>query len=500
MKNNNELDQIVESFLQPKKSTTLGLKELFALFEEVQRINEIETPTVYPSTTNKKYEQEHESVSFFYKIYNETLATQIPEGNDPIDKIENFITFVNNLKNSKNLKNDKDQGNINISNSLAAIIFTSSLHKLIEDFIPDQPQSAGFFFERFVNLLFKAGTVTVENEINKFPIQDIEVTMNDKIYYLSLKLIKDTSITGSIGNILKFFNNKYERTYKAGNYDFSLINLDKNEEPIALTSSGNSNKNIIYVIANKTTKQNQETGQSDNVISFNMFEFNFEQFLKMLGKEKSLAYNKYLKDPNNALKAEIYNLKTKILADQEKISRIDTEIESLEDSIRRFEDSDAEEDLQVVQLNKEEIENLSYERQEIRDLLPDKLQQLVSLQDDLGKTGSSAKYLQFNIPITKLQTDSSKKKTDLILSLRAKEKNDILIENKKLFDEIIDQIIEEANTISYKVNNYLLSIDNTNVTDQEREQLAQKAYNSAANLQTNLGSKTGITPVDNKSK
>ena len=41
MNNHNELDQIVESFLQPKKSTTLGMKELFALFEEVERLNEI---------------------------------------------------------------------------------------------------------------------------------------------------------------------------------------------------------------------------------------------------------------------------------------------------------------------------------------------------------------------------------------------------------------------------------------------------------------------------
>ena len=37
-----------------------------------------------------------------------------------------------------------------------------------------------------------------------------------------------------------------------------------------------TNKNIIYVIANKTTRQNE------NVVSFNMFEFNFQQFLKML--------------------------------------------------------------------------------------------------------------------------------------------------------------------------------------------------------------------------
>ena len=92
MNNNKELDQLVESFFQPKKSTTLGLKELFALFEEVQRITEVETPTVIPSAQEKGYEQENISVSTFYKTYNEVLAKNIPEGSDPIDKIENFFS------------------------------------------------------------------------------------------------------------------------------------------------------------------------------------------------------------------------------------------------------------------------------------------------------------------------------------------------------------------------------------------------------------------------
>jgi len=490
MNNHNELDQIVESFLQPKKSTTLGMKELFALFEEVQRITEVQTPAIYPSAQVKGYEQEDENISFFYKIYNETLATQIAQGNDPIDKIENFISFVDKLKSDK----VEDQRNINISNSLAAIIFTSSLHKLIEDFIPDQPQSAGFFFEKFINLLFEAGAVSTDNKINRFPIQDIEVTMNGKLYYLSLKLIKDTSITGSIGNILKFFDNKYQRTYRAGNYEFSLINLDDNDEPIALTSSGNDNKNIIYVIANKTTRQNE------NVVSFNMFEFNFQQFLKMLGKEKSLAYNNYLKEPKNALKNEISNIEKQIQIIESEISKTTTEIEELDMNMTRFQDSDADEDIAVVNKSEKEIEKLYANINKYEKVIKQKQEQIILLQKELNTGGSSARYLQFDIPISKLQSFSSKQKNNLVLSLRAKEKNDILVENKRLFDGIINEIIEEANTISYKVNNYLLSIDNTNVTGQERNQLAQKAYNSAANLQTNLASKTGIVPVDNKPK
>lgn len=484
--NNNELDNLVESFLQPKKSVTLGLKELFALFEEVQKITEIQTPAVYPSAQEKGYEQEHESVSFFYKIYNDTLATGIPEGNDPIDKIENFIQFVNKLKTKQT-----DQ-NINLSNSLAAIIFTSSLHKLIEDFIPDQPQSAGFFFEKFINLLFKTGSVSTDNKLNKFPIQDIEVKMGDKLYYLSLKLIKDKSITGSIGNILKFFDNKYDATYRAGNYQFSLINLNDVGEPIPLTSTGGDNKNIIYVVANKTTKKNTETGQDDNVISFNMYEFNFEQFLKMLGKEKSLAYNNYLKDPSNSLKNEISNLENEVATFESEISKINTQIEYLEDNVTMFSDSDAEEDVAVVASNEQELQELYDETRKYEKEISQKQQQIILLQKELGKGGSSSRYLQFDIPTAKLGAYSSKTKTDLVLSLRAEEKNKILTENKKLFDETIDQIIEEANTIGYKVNNYLLSIDNRNINDQEREQLAKKAYMSATNLQTNLGTKTGL--------
>jgi hypothetical protein len=494
MNNSKELDQLVESFLQPKKSTILGLKELFALFEEVQKVNEVQTPAIYPSAQAKGYEKEHESVSFFYKIYNDTLATEIPEGNDPIDKIENFITFVDNLKKKDN------QQSANLSNSLAAIIFTSSLHKLIEDFIPDQPQSAGFFFEKFINLLFEAGAVSTDNKINRFPIQDLEVKMKDKLYYLSLKLVKEKGITGSIGNMLKFFDNKHDKPYRAGNYQFSLINLDQNENPIALSASNADVKNIIYIVANKTTRKNKETGQDDNVISFNMFEFNFEQFLKMLGKEKSLAYNNYLKDPNNALKDEIFNLEKEVETFESEISRITTEIEELDMNMTRFEDSDSDEDIAVVNNNREEIDKLYNNINKYEKAVKQKQEQIILLQKELSKGGSSSRYLQFDIGTNTLETNSVKKKTNLILSLRANERDNILTENKKLFDETIDQIIEEANTISYKVNNYLLSIDNKKVSDQEREQLARKAYTSATTLQTNLGSKTGITPVDNKPK
>jgi hypothetical protein len=492
--NNNELDNLVESFLTPKKSKIMELKELFALFDELKLTEAAQLQAVYPSAQKKGYEQEHESISFFYKIYNETLATQIPEGEDPIDKIENFIKFVDILK------KDQNKENVNLSNSLAAIIFTSSLHKLIEDFIPDQPQSAGFFFEKFINLLFKAGTVSTENEVNKFPIQDLEVKMNDKIYYLSLKLIKDKSITGSIGNMLKFFDNKHDRTYKAGNYHFSLINFDETGNPIALTSSGTDTKNIIYVVANKTSKKNQKTGQDDNVISFNMFEFNFKEFLQMLGKEKCLAFNNYLKDPANALKAEISKLEEEEKTLESHISRIPDEIESIQDNIRRFIDSEEEQDIRVVEMNNEEIEKLDKQQRNYEAKRREILQQIILLQKDIGKTGSSSRYLQFDIPSSMLDAGSSKKKMNLVLSLRSHERDTILQQNKNLFDQVIEQILEEANTINYKVNNYLLSIDNAEVSDQERNQLAQKAYMSATSLQSNLATKTGLVPVDSNEK
>lgn len=530
MNNNKELDQLVESFFQPKKSTTLGLKELFALFEEVQRITEVETPTVIPSAQEKGYEQENISISTFYKTYNEVLAKNIPEGSDPIDKIKNFIIFVDNLVKSKGNPQD-----INLSSTYAAIIFTSSLYKLIQDFIPDQPQSAGFFFEKFINLLFTTGRVTIEGETDKLPIQDIEVEMNGKIYYLSLKFVKSNKITGSIGNMLRFFGNKSQETFRLGNYNFSSINF-KDGKPIA---SAQQDKQIIYIIA---TKPSIKTGQQS--ITFNMYQFGFQQFLDMLGTDNATKYNSYISDPKSKMIAELSGLrKEKTRLEDILLQNKYQEVQKLKDNLalmiqknienedrikfveggasfegrpyNEYEEENPYKDDELTKLNNTKsilefnIENLTNEIKFDYAGVPEEMAELKKSLEAvnnliISKTGDrseiSDSHLQFTIYPTSLEQNNNKSASNLSLSLTAQERNTILQNNSKVFTDVVNRIIEEANIISYKVNNYLLSIDNEKVSEQKREQIAKEAYDSATKLQNDLGTNTGIVPVDNKPK
>jgi hypothetical protein len=122
----------------------------------------------------------------------------------------------------------------------------------------------------------------------------------------------------------------------------------------------------------------------------------------------------------------------------------------------------------------------------------------------ISKTGDrddiSDSHLQFSIGPTSLEQNNNKSASNLFLSLTAQERNTILQNNSKVFTDVVNRIIEEANIISYKVNNYLLSIDNEKVSDQKRELIAKEAYDSATKLQNDLGTNTGIVPVDNKPK
>jgi hypothetical protein len=472
---NNELDNLVESFLTPKKSKTMELKELFALFDEL-KLTEVQLQPIYPSGKEKGYEAEESSVQFFYQIYNDTLATKVSSGTDPIDKITNFVNFVNELK-----KEEASEQPTNLSYALATILFTTSLHKMIEDFLPDTPSSAGFFFEKFINLLFKTGTVSTENSINPFPIQDIEVEMEGKPYYLSLKLVKSKSITGSIGNMLKFFENAYTKLYSAGNHKFSLVNFDEQGNPTTLNSP--LDKKIIYIIANKAVETRGEV--SANVIIFNMFEFNFEQFLNMLGKDRAEKYNNYLKNP-----AFVKN-KLKQLKDE--ISLIEAEIDREETTESFFDTGSEESDVEEYEKSYNQAA-ISSTRDKI-EVLYNKLAALnaeyVKISEEDVGSGSTAASLQFSFNVETLKANS-KSKEGLTLSMRPNERDTILNKNKKIFDEKIELILKEAGLINYKVNNYFLSLNNEEIDEQQVTKLGNEAYSSAKQLETNLGSKIGL--------
>jgi hypothetical protein len=473
--NNNELDNLVESFLSPKQqSKAMDLKELFALFDQMKLV-EAQLQPVYPSGKQKGYEKEDPSISLFYEIYNNTLATKVAPGKDPVDKISNFINFVNELK-KQSSENEQPNVSANLSNSLATVLFTTSLHKLIEDFLPDVPSSAGFFFEKFINLLFKTGTVSTENKINPFPIQDLEVEMGGKIYYLSLKLVTAPGATGSIGNMLKFFENQFKETYKAGNHEYSLINFDESGNPTTLNSP--LTKKIIYLIANKTKQDGK------NVIIFNMYEFNFQQFLQMLGKDKAIKYNNYL-----------------MKSTDEKLKEVEALISQLKNQI------DAEEAGQEgmfdIQQQEDEGNLEQYELDLIASVNARGQQKLESLKDKLAKAyeeyrelvgesqTSSSSALKFNFGI-KVMAANSRNVQNLELSMRSNERDEIIKNNKQAFDETIEYILNEAGLINYKVNNYFLALNNEEIDVSQKTKLASEAYGSAKKLEQNLGIKTGL--------
>jgi hypothetical protein len=474
--NNNELDNLVESFLSPKQnSKAMDLNELFALFDEL-KLTEVQLQPVYPSGKEKGYEREESSIELFYQIYNDVLATKVSSGADPIDKITNFVNFVNELK-----KEEPSEQPTNLSYALATILFTTSLHKMIEDFLPDTPSSAGFFFEKFINLLFKTGTVSTENSINPFPIQDLEVEMEGKPYYLSLKLVKSKNITGSIGNMLKFFENKYTQLYSAGNHKFSLVNFDEQGSPTI--SNSPLDKKIIYIVANKAVETRNEV--SKNVIIFNMFEFNFEQFLNMLGKDRAEKYNNYLKNPAF--------IKNKLKQLKDKIEEIETEINREETAESFFDTGSDGSDIQDYEKSYNDAA-ISSTRAKIEDLYKKRdalnAEYVKVSEEDVG-SGSTASSLQFSFNIETLKANS-KSKEGLTLSMRPNDRDTILNKNKKIFDEKIELILKEAGLINYKVNNYFLSLNNEEMDEQQIAKLGNEAYSSAKQLETNLGSKIGL--------
>lgn len=438
------------------------------------KLVEAQIQPFYPSGKEKGYEKEDPSISLFYDIYNYTLATKVSPGNDPIEKITNFINFVNELK-KESSENEKPNVSANLSNSLATVLFTTSLHKLIEDFLPDVPSSAGFFFEKFINLLFRAGTVSTEYKINPFPIQDLEVQMGGKTYYLSLKLVTTPGATGSIGNMLKFFENQFKETYKAGNHEYSLINFDERGNLTTLNSP--LTKKIIYIIANKTKQDGK------NVIIFNMYEFNFQQFLQMLGVQKAKKYNNYL-----------------IKSTDEKLKEVEALIDELQNQI------DAEEAGQQGMFDVQQQEDVGsleqYETDVIAGVNARSQQKLETLKARLAKayveyrelseeSQTSSSALKFNFGIKTLAM-YSRNVQNLQLSMRSNERDEIIKTNKQAFDETIEYILNEAGLINYKVNNYFLALNNEEIDVSQKTKLASEAYGSARKLEQNLSIKTGL--------
>jgi hypothetical protein len=215
--NNNELDNLVESFLSPKQnSKAMDLNELFALFEsmekanqllkevETQEFDELERPK--PISRGELSHAAHLPIEYFVKklargkpqeletpeaqqVFYDTLRQKVSRGTNLQTTLENFVKALDLIKENK-IKS--------FSSSLAYIMFSSSIFSMIKNY---SSQTAGTFFETFIEFL---GGKKVSISPHQYSIYDL---VDDDGQYWSLKLTSEaTGVRGSLQNMLAFFD------------------------------------------------------------------------------------------------------------------------------------------------------------------------------------------------------------------------------------------------------------------------------------------------------
>ena len=210
--NNNELDNLVESFLSPKQnSKAMDLNELFALFESMEKSKELlqeqdsdERPM--PITRQEISSATDLPIEYFVKklvrqspqqldtpeaqqVFYSTLQKTISTKNNLLSNLYTFINKINSIKSGEG---------ISFGDSLAHIMFASSIFSMIKNY---SAQTSGTFFEAFIEFL--GGKQT---QISKFQYSIYDL-VDSQDQYWSLKLsAPNTEVGGSLENMLAFFN------------------------------------------------------------------------------------------------------------------------------------------------------------------------------------------------------------------------------------------------------------------------------------------------------
>lgn len=395
---NKEFDKLVESFLTPKTkledNSAFSLASLLSLVEEMEKtkqvISEVSQTSVLPTVgkEDKKYGKEPEEVTKFFQMFQSVLSKNVLDIDAPVDvKIRKLIEIVNYLKQNKQLPTTTEY----LSKTFSIILFVGSLNNMIGNITPDIAAVAGNFYEKFISLLCKGNVVGPQNKI-----ADIETDKE----FISLKLVKDFSFTGSISNMIQFFTD-----------------IEKAEITPDLIDKDNGK--ILTVII--SIKQSIETGK----IQFYSYRFGLKQFIDMLGKERIDAYNVQ------------FNIRSLLL----QIADLKNKKEQLETVPASMIGGEQSEESNISDIDDEII----------------RLQALIRNMEIIKpKT-------QFDISKSKLDTIADKfmtgdPKLD-VLSMSPEEKESIIEANKNIFNQNIKAIIEESNAVYYKINNFLLSDD-----------------------------------------
>jgi hypothetical protein len=290
--NNNELDNLVESFLSPKQqSKVMDLKELFALFESMEKTKQLlyeveqQIPTFIPQQEDvlstdaiKKYQElvkaddvETPDRQTFDKLLREQLDSIVGAESNPLVKLILFVEYLTLLKQNK--ISEEKMGKI-----FAAIIFSVSILKMIREYY-SAPSAAGFLYERFIAYFFH-GVMPASTTIE-------DVVVGDEKW--SLKLKAEADISGSIDGMYEFFK-KYP------------------------------NGIVKYLIS-------QKSKDLSSIISYAVG-FNSQQFESLLvskGQKEKYQKVKKAQEINNAIKSQIKDLSSSIRRKETQMNTNDLE-------------------------------------------------------------------------------------------------------------------------------------------------------------------------------
>jgi len=447
---NKEFDKLVESFLKPKTkledNASFSLASLLSLVEEVEKIqqtiNEQQTPTatvgpVLISSERKEFEREAISVELFYKLFQDVLSKNIniDSAKEPEEKIKLLIQAVNDLKTNK-------QTTKSLSDAFSIILFVASLNNMIWNIAPDEPAAAGNYFEKFIAFLL-GGTF----DASKKTIYDISIGNQ---YFISLKLLSEFKITGSIPNMLSFLE---------------VDPLDPNPQPT---------KQIIYIIAIKNVKQSS--------LRFYSCRFDGVEFLNAI--KQTEAYEKYIEKINidEQIKTIIASANLNPRADAEEYNNL------IINMTKQLEDYDKDINF-AMDSEPSKVEDLQKEKDELEQIYKKIISQAKRLEDlSIRKkllSAESVTQFKFNMAQVSAITSNSankilKGRAEDVLGMTSQEEAQIIADNQSIFDESITKIIEESKLVQYKVNNFLLS------KPQQRKVTAKDALESVNNLKKNL--------------
>ena len=415
----------------------MDLKELFALFQNMENLNEIVSSPlsqigVVPKAQERGTEESYRTE--FFTLMQNALGESLLSAQSNLGAAESFsalIDIINSLK-------SKNPGQIKNSQTIAVITFVEAIYDMIYILNPDNPDVAGKMFERFVAFATK-GQVSSQLEISEperagklgatnRSIFDLLTQTNE---YVSVKLLSGWSVTGSISNLYKFLTNTKEVTQ---------IGPD-------IPDAG---KSITYIVTIKT---------DENTLTFYSFVINSKNFVKIIGESTIQKYN------------EGIGLDKKIAQINYKFNQLRSEREQIESRL----DNDRT-------LTRDQFEELRFRREEILTMQLD----LKNEEDKLPKT----KKTSFSINKEAAAANKIDVLWDKQLSITIEQKEEIVKSNKLSFQTNIKSLIDEATAVYYKVNNLLLKMEDETADITQKTAFGQEAYDSASLLERNILSLT----------